>query len=216
MLCKDLQCVFVHIPKVAGQSIEGFFSTLLGVNREMLLLQDNRDPQLGPEQLSHLTAAEYVKFGHMTPEEFRSYYKFSFVRNPWKRLASEYIWRRYIDKFQFKDFVFKNFPNPDDYCDAYRHVLPQYDFLYDSQGNLLVDFVGKFENLQADFNLVCQKLGIEETKLPHRNSNKQNKILKGYKQEYKPYLEYYDEETKEFVAEIYKNDIKTFGYSFAE
>ncbi|NEO38726.1 MAG: sulfotransferase family protein [Moorea sp. SIOASIH] len=216
MLCNDFQCVFVHIPKVAGESIEGFFSSLLGVTREMLLLRSNRDPKLGPEQLSHLTAQEYVRFGHMTAEQFKSYYKFSFVRNPWKRLASEYIFKRYIDKFEFKDFVFNNFPKPDDYSDASRHVLPQYDFLYDSQGNLLVDFVGRFENLQADFNIVCQKLGIKETQLPHLNSNKQNKIVKGYKQEYKPYLEYYDDETKEFVGKIYKKDIETFGYRFTD
>ncbi|NEO72255.1 sulfotransferase family 2 domain-containing protein [Moorena sp. SIO3H5] len=201
---------------MAGESIEGFFSSLLGVTREMLLLRPNRDPKLGPEQLSHLTAEEYVRFGHMTPEQFKSYYKFSFVRNPWKRLASEYIFKRYIDKFEFKDFVFNNFPKPNPYSDASRHVLPQYDFLYDSQGNRLVDFVGKFENLQADFNIVCQKLGIKDTKLPHLNSNKQNKIVKGYKQDYKPYLEYYDDETKEFVGKIYQKDIETFDYKFTD
>ncbi|AOY81591.1 sulfotransferase family protein [Moorena producens JHB] len=216
MLCNDFQCVFVHIPKVAGESIESFFYTLLGVTREMLLLRSNKDPKLGPEQLSHLTAEEYVRFGHLTPEQFKSYYKFSFVRNPWKRLASEYIFKRYIDKFEFKDFVLNHFPKPDDYSDASRHVLPQYDFLYDSQGNRLVDFVGRFENLQADFNIVCQKLGIEDSQLPHLNSNKQNKIKKGYKQEYKPYLEYYDDETKEFVGKIYQKDIETFGYRFTD
>lgn len=211
MICPDLKCVFIHIPKVAGQSIERFFYSLLGVKREMLLLGSNPDPKLGPEELSHLTASEYTSFGYMTSKEFNSYYKFSFVRNPWTRLVSEYIFNDYISKFDFKSFVFQNFPKPD-LSDAYRHVTPQYNFLYDSQGNLLVDFVGRFENLQVDFNIVCQKLGIAETTLPHLNSSKKNKALK----EYKPYFEYYDDETQEFIAEVYQKDIETFGYTFGE
>jgi hypothetical protein len=212
MICKDFKCVFVHIPKVAGQSIERFFYSLLGVKREALLLGHNEDPKLGSEELSHLTAEEYISFGYMTSEQFNSYYKFSFVRNPWTRLVSEYIFNDYISKFGFKDFVFNNFPEVDYHDDAYRHIMPQYKFLYDYQGNLLVDFVGRLENLQADFNIVCKKLGIENTKLPHLNSSKNNKALK----EYKPYWEYYDDETKEFVAKFYQKDIQTFGYTFGE
>lgn len=212
MICKDFKCVFVHIPKVAGQSIEYFFYSLLGVKRETLLLGHNEDPKLGPEELSHLTAEEYISFSYMTSAQFNSYYKFSFVRNPWTRLVSEYIFNDYISKFEFKDFVFNNFPEIDYHDDAYRHVLPQYEFLYDSGENVLVDFVGRFENLQADFNIVCQKLGIENTTLPHFNPSKKNKALK----EYKPYWEYYDDETKEFVAKFYQKDIETFGYTFGE
>ena len=209
MICKDFQCIFIHIPKVAGQSIERFFYSLLNVKREVLLLGANGDPKRGPQELSHLTAEEYVGLGHITPEEFRYYYKFSFVRNPWTRLVSEYIFNDYLSQFSFKDFVFNHFPQPD-WSDAYRHILPQYQFLYDSKGNLLLDFVGRFEKLQADFNLVCHKLGIEETQLPHMNSGKKNKALK----EWKPYWEYYDEERKEFVGKLYKKDIETFGYKF--
>jgi len=46
--------------------------------------------------------------------------------------------------------------------------------------------------------------------------NKQNKIKKGYKQEYKPYLEYDDDETKKNVAKNYKKDIETFNYTFTD
>ena len=43
--------------------------------------------------------------------------------------------------------------------------------LHDREGRLLVNFVGRFENLQADFNRVCGKLGLQEPALPHRNKS---------------------------------------------
>ena len=60
----------------------------------------------------------------------------------------------------FKDFVINKMPAPG-FDDKYRHVMPQTDMLFDEGGTLLVDFVGKFENLQADFDQVCARLGFD-------------------------------------------------------
>ncbi len=110
----------------------------------------------------------------------------------------------------------------------YRTIVPQYDFLYDSKERLLVDFVGRFENLQADFDLICERLGIQESKLPHVNtSTRKGGNLWGiiikylskttFRQEkHKHYADYYDDETREFVSIMYKKDIETFGYTFGE
>ena len=57
-----------------------------------------------------------------------------------------------------------------------KHNLEQYKFIYDTSDNCLVDFIGRFENLQEDFNIVCDKIGIPRQKLPHKNKTKhQNK-----------------------------------------
>jgi hypothetical protein len=227
MICREYKCLFVHIPKVAGQSIEQFFMDLLQLDwdkdRTVLHLQSNDDPARGTEKLAHLSASEYVECGHLSREEYSDFFKFSFVRNPWSRILSEYRYRNYFHHLSFRDFVLNKFPKPA-WGDKYRHVLPQYDMLYDQQGNLLVDFVGRFETLQQDFDRVCGHLGIADSRLPHRNRS--NKKLRGLKRTLKNYLfmngenqqrslaEFYDDETRAAVGEYYRKDIEVFGFEF--
>ena len=73
-----------------------------------------------------------------------------------------------------------------------------------NDGKIAVDFVGRFENLDADFQVICEALGINPVpKLPHFNPG-----------EHRPYQEYYDDETRAIVADVYADDIETFGYTF--
>jgi len=227
MICHPFKCIFIHVPKTAGQSIEQFFMDRLGLDwkhdREALLLQNNNDPALGTEKLAHLAASEYVDCGHISQQAFDSYYKFAFVRNPWTRILSEYRYRNYFHHRSFKDFVLNKMPRPG-FDDKYRHVMPQYDLLYDAEGRLLVDFVGRFETLQQDFDRVCTSLGIENSALPHRNrSDKKSRDLKrklkniifmNGENRHDTLTDFYDDETREAVAEYYRVDIETFGYQF--
>jgi len=195
-----------------------------------LLLDYNHDPRLGPPALGHLKAVDYVSCGHISQEKFDSYFKFSFVRNPWARIVSEYKFRGHARKYDFKTFIFKNLPQPD-WTDPYYHIIPQYDYLYDDNGKLLIDYVGRFEKLQQGFDEVCRRIGIPQTKLPHRNAsisgmgipkNRSDvvRMFKNYfnvnyrKNTFPHYTHYYDDETREFVAELYKKDIDAFGYQF--
>lgn len=226
MICKEYKCIFVHIPKVAGQSIERFFLARLGLSWEQrahLHMMKNRDPARGTEKLSHLAASEYVRCGHISQQEFDEYFKFSFVRNPWARIVSEYRYRNYFKYKSFKDFVMNKMPEPS-FKDDYRHVMPQYDMLYDEGGDCLVDFVGRFESLQADFDTVCEKLGFEESTLPFINSSDKlsrklrrkikSLLYRNGEENKKHYTEFYDDEVKEVVAKYYQKDIEVFGYSF--
>lgn len=230
----------MHIPKVAGQSIELFFVERMGLTweqRSELLLRPNKDPSVGPPRLAHLFAQEYVKYGYTSPEQFSQYFKFSFVRNPWARLVSEFTYRKALGHAQyqcsFKSFVLDSFPESknDDFAngiDHYRHIVPQSDFLYDHDGNCLVDFIGRFESLQQDFSIVCKHLGISNSTLPHKNStanlSSKNLFEKLYQKFVKlpfkspkkrlHYSAYYCDETCDFVSQYYAEDIKRFNYTF--
>ena len=225
--------LFVHVPKCGGQSVEQFFLRAQGLDwsrRAELCLRRNKDPERGPPRLAHMTSEEYVRLGYLGQDEFERYFKFSFVRNPWARLVSEYRYRsRYAHQFSFKTFVFKKMPRPS-WNDRYRHVMPQCRYLTNAHGELLVDFVGRFENLQADFSRVCEALGLGPAGLPRVNVSQGHEgglfsrkalyrlagALRGHvgSPDLKDYRAYYDDETREKVAEIYREDIQMFGYEF--
>jgi len=229
------RCVFIHIPKTAGQSVEHVFLDLAGLTwetRDPLVLRANDNPELGPPRLAHLTASEYVDCGYLTPEQFSSYYKFSFVRNPWDRLVSEYKYRGYPVKIDFKTYLARHLPSRG-WTDNYRHIIPQYEFLHDSEGRRLVDFVGRYETLQADFDRVCRDLAIPRRPLPRVNRSLEEqqppttyrelrkRIRRAVwsherKHTFGHYTEYYDEESRDLVAEMFRKDIEAFSYSFGD
>ena len=231
MICRPFKCIFVHIPKAAGRSVEKFFMDQLNMEREnpehrqQLLLTDNDDPARGTQKLSHLSALEYVQCGHIEQVDFDRFYKFSFVRNPWSRLVSEYRYRAYLSHKSFKDFVFNKFPKPG-WDDKYRHVMPQSSMICSEDGRLLMDFVGKFERLQQDFNRVCADLGFDNPALPHVNSSdkRSRELRRAFKNfihrndegRFRTYVDFYDDETRDYVAQLYESDIEMFDYSFAD
>jgi hypothetical protein len=222
-------CLYIHIPKTAGQSIESVFLERAGIpwqQREQFLLRENSDKRKGPPRLAHLTANEYLELNYLTQQKFDQLYRFTFVRNPWDRLVSEYLYKKH--SFSFKDFIFKHFPaeGVDDYQKhngIYRHVMPQYKFIYNKQGESMVDYIGKFENIENDFSSLTKNICGTALTLPHRNKTNSPRIAERFKRYIglpKPqklknhYSKYYDAETRDWVAEFYKKDIELFNYHF--
>jgi hypothetical protein len=72
-------------------------------------------------------------------------------------------------------------------------------------GKIAVNFIGRLENAQADFDHVCDKIRIPRQTLPRLNTTK-----------HRPYWEYYDDESREIVADVFSEEIETFGYEFGK
>jgi chondroitin 4-sulfotransferase 11 len=147
-------------------------------------------------------------------------FKFAFVRNPYDRLYS--CWCNKLGRYNTYDKIpeklgvekfissgddvmtFKNFvKNVVNKCNV-KYVNPHFASLVSLIPHTKLDFIGRFENLQQDFDIICDKIGIPHQQLPHKNASK-----------YKHYTEYYDE-TRQIVAEKYAKDIEYFGYEFGE
>ena len=79
----------------------------------------------------------------------------------------------------------------------------QYNFLSDERGELLVDFVGRYEKLQSDFDYICDRLGIGRSALSKLNSTK-----------HAHYSEYYTKGMADLVALLYAEDVEKFEYTF--
>ena len=80
--------------------------------------------------------------------------------------------------------------------------MPQWNWITDKDGTVLVDFIGRFENLQQDFNTVCLQIG-KRVILPHRNKSKRS-----------DYRTYYHDASIEIIGQWFKDDIEPFGYAF--
>ena len=103
----------------------------------------------------------------------------------------------------FQHDVVKNFTF-DEYIDWRIRcgLVLQSKYIADKQGNILMDFVGRFENMEADFSEICEKLGIER-RLPHKNRSKHSS-----------YQKYYTDKSYRLVKKAFEEDIALFNYEF--
>lgn len=235
MVSHPHRCIFIHIPKAAGQSIETAFLQSLGLSwesRKPLLLMQNDCPDIGPPYLAHLRAEEYVAYSYISPSIFEDYFKFTIVRNPWSRLVSTYKYLGYQRKCSFKYFL-NEILESTLFSKKLHHVRPQCDYIYNSDDKLLVDFVGRFESLDEDFIIISNSAGLASNVLPHVNSSKHlespldlrpasiarylnynYRILIKNIPIYKDYRDYYDTESIKKVGLIYERDIDLLNYKY--
>ncbi len=111
---------------------------------------------------------------------------------------------RFYPGMPFNEFVEAVYATPDEQADA--HFRSQYVTVCGPEGRILADFVGRFENLREDFDVVAEKIGAPGLELPHRlkSRNRQNRHYSGF----------YDERLKRLVRERYQEDVDLFGYTF--
>ena len=131
---------------------------------------------------------------------------FTTARNPYSRAVSMFKHVSWKSVKSFKYFCHKVIKNEYPSKCARWHSSTITEHIVDND-HLKVDFVIKLENFQEDFDTICDKIGIPHQQLPHKNKSKSK---------HKHYTEYYDEETKQIIAENYAKDIEYFGYEFGK
>jgi hypothetical protein len=219
------RCIFVHIPKCAGTSIEialGHFDPH-GPHRGM---QDHRTYRqfqrpvpaaalMSLENIRHLRAIFYMRptpnpknHEWATSEQFKNYFKFAFIRNPWDRVYSAYLnlirdpmHRRVLgireqESIGLEDFLFR--------FSGKGMLAPQTYWLKSHNGRMELDFIGRFESLAEDFGTVAREIGEPNLALPH--ATKANSRA--------TYQDAYSRSAREYVADFYSTEISYFGYRF--
>ena len=129
---------------------------------------------------------------------WRSYYKFSFERNPWDRQVSWFHYKTKSKSGTAKP-TFAAFNK-----DRRRAWVENWD-LYTIDGSIALDFIGRYEALDADFATVLERIGLAgKVALPHTNVSRERRS----------YREYYSPETRALVADWYQPEIRHFGYEY--
>lgn len=171
---------------------------------------------------------EYVK-DKIAEDTWNGYFKFAFVRNPWDWVLSmfhhifaskkykmnnifDFLKALYYEDFGLRDeekFTARDVNKVWNKMKINRGYFAeenyfQSQFIQSNDGRQMLDFIGKYETLNADFKYICEEIKFDFFSLPRLN-NSINKLN---------YRDIYTEEAKKLVADRYAKDIKLLGYKF--
>ena len=198
-----------------------FTTTLVSEERKFIYTRIGRTAStaivdslgLGKGDMEEVSLPYYRKRGtddwleNITDYEIENdYYKFTFVRNPFERLFSAWnafnIRKRVVNNFS--SFIIDRGPRNlrhEDGSFTNDHWFPQSNYVEYSDGCSFIDYVGKFENLNNDWEEVAGKInGCGDI-------SKRNYYSANYK-------EFYTERLVDIVSDIYRRDLELFNYGF--
>jgi hypothetical protein len=174
--------VFFAVPKTGTHSVREALRRTLGSD-------DWEQQMLTGRMLSPLPSIASIGHGHISyrqlaqvvgPNVLAGYFTFAIVRHPIERFMSVCAFLARTDPSYIQD--------PPGWCRAafeqtrFRQrvlVRPQTELLVNAAGELSIDFVGRYENLQADLNSVLTHLDLPEVTLQSRNVTQNEKPILG-------------------------------------
>lgn len=158
---------------------------------------NRHSPLLGAWYYEHMPAWRVREL--IGAQTWDGYYKFCFERNPWAKVVSYYNWKRLGQG--------RAMPSFEDYVLKKSHRLPTDARLYFEAGHCVVDEVLDYQNFQAGFARLCERLGVPYGGvMPREKTNITERPV--------DYRAYYNEQTKCKVAELFAREIDKMGYTF--
>jgi len=228
----NIKTIFVRVPKTATTSICEKLYTADSFAK--YFVRGGSGSNVSTHEVEKHESIRQIRDN--TPEDqFKDYFKVGFVRNPWdwlvsyhsyyntygsstKKVLKEGTYQQVSNRFaglSFEDFLFKVEEELEEYkinknspqsSQVYYPHQPQHSYLIDN-GEIIVDFVGRYENLQETWGLLRERLNIDtryrDMELPKLNVSKRGE-----------YKTYYKDKDIERVYNLYKKDIDLFDYKF--
>jgi len=213
--------IFIHIPKNAGSATNSLFSATLQDYRGFEDLNKDlghpRDMALGNHFTYRMMASLIDQHG--IDLDYHNFLKVCIVRNPWARMVSLFDHRIRKMHLTFEgrprnspediELLSKGFKpwllKTNNVSDKVLTKMQQLEWIKDDNGNLVADVVMTHESIQPDIDQLMERLGLPRSELPRVNFS-QNDTSR--------YAERYDDETRDFIAHHFADDITTFGYTF--
>ncbi len=216
----DLKAVFIHIHKTGGTYLSYVLHKHYGFKNYYIRRPDHdlfcRNKKKTTRYLNYENKVHGVlnyyktssfinkKMG-MDSKKWDTYYKFCFIRNPYDRLISGWY---HVNKYKIP---LDNYLNIKTYCNDvdYIHVfMPQVKHIINEKGKIGVNFIGRFENLEDDFQLVLKNLGVKQ--ILHTPTKTMNV------RDHKHFSEYYNPSILAKVNQILREDFIMLPYKITE
>jgi hypothetical protein len=212
MISHQHKCIFIHISKCAGSSVENAFGVFRNEPGSLEALRGWDDKHKLYRQ--HATPQQLLDLGLITKKQWDTYYKFVIYRNSWSKLLSDYSWVSRTHKIEdsFENFLFKkgkfseilNDNSTGSYCGD--HLYYQKDYFYLDGKEIVYDTSIDFDAIENGFNQVINDLGLHPSFF-----NKKDNIT-NYEKAHYSHL--YSLKSKHLVEKLYTVDIEYFKFKF--
>ena len=196
--------VFFAVPKTATHTIRKALRPHLeeGDWEQQTLFGEQKlpIPELAALGHGHISAREIEP--HLTADQWRDYFKFGFVRDPFDRFVSACFFLNRSDPgFESRAQSFMRQAIGRQRFRARALARPQASFLTGADGRIAVDFVGRYESLQSSFDEISSRIGISARDLGHENASAHGASNR-----------YLDADLRDRIRTIYADDFRLFGY----
>jgi len=195
--------IFFKSRKTAGSSIQHVMAAFCSPDDYISGCKINQNLEILPNvkgegKRTHVPA--YKVQSYLDPHVWRDCFKFTFIRNPWDLAVSRWLFN--TGKGRCPEMDFQAWLTYTSEKIWKKDELTQYTHI---NGELAVDFVGRFETLTNDINTVLTKLGGKNLVLGHKNKCHVPRTH---------YSTYYNQAAIDFVANKQKRAIDMYNYTF--